>query len=258
MRANLIGRSGTALGAAMSLLIGLTACGGGSSRSGSSPRSAPTTASAGAGADSSSFSQLSPSQILAQARAAAIQEQWAHIEARGTSKGTSVSIADDAGPNEGREDITVGPFHALVLLVGGIVYLHGDQQTLENFYGMPAGASAEGAGKWISVGSADPGYSIVNHGVSLAAALDQLFIPTDSLSKQTIKTVSGQPVIGIKGRIGNSPPSILYVSTNGDPLPVEEIVTVPSEDETVTFSNWGHSIPLAPPSGATPISRLIG
>lgn len=204
---------------------------------------------------SSGITGLSASQVLARTKSAVLQQGSVHIQVRGSAKGTNATFSEDSGRSEGRQDITVGSNHAQVVLVSGVAYIEGDQQTLQNFFGLSPAASARGAGKWIAIHSSDPQYKDVTSGVTLSSALDQI-LPTGTLTKQTVAAVQGRQVVAVHGQLPNSPPGTLYVAATGNPLPVEETAGDSTGTETVTFSNWGESISLSAPAGSVTISSL--
>lgn len=222
----------------LGLASGLAACGGSST---------PTS--------SSNITGLSASQILARTRSAMLQQGSVHIQIRGTVKGTNATFSEDSGRSEGRQDIMVANTHAQVLLVGGVAYIEGDEQTLQSFFGLSPTASARGAGKWIAIHSSDQQYREVTSGITLSSAIDQI-IPTGTLTKQTVAAVQGRQVVAVHGQIANSPPGTLYVSATGNPLPVEETAGDSTGTETVTFSNWGESVSLSTPAASVPIASL--
>jgi hypothetical protein len=91
--------------------------------------------------------------------------------------------------------------------------------------------------------------------------------PTGHLRLGRATTFGGQAVIGISGSLTGAPlgataSSTLYVTLTSDPLPVGLVTKVeasghPVSTATVTMSDWGERLNVAPPTDTVPMTEVL-
>jgi len=187
---------------------------------------------------------------------------WVHEETNSSGSGHTLSMSNDVGTSEGRQVITPDGAHATVVLVGGVAYIQGDPAAMEKYFGFPSSDSTQLAGKWISLPSSDSGFSTVSAAVTLKSDFSQVRL-NGPLTKGPLTEIDGQRVIPVQGSMaapggGPTVAGTLYVTAEGQVLPVELRASGHAESETVVWSRWGQAVQLAAPPGAVPISSIGG
>jgi hypothetical protein len=187
---------------------------------------------------------------------------WVHEVVDSSGSGHTLSMSNDLGASEGRQVITPDGAHATVILVGGVAYVQGDAAAVKNYFGLPSTDSTQLAGKWISLRSSDSGFSTVSAAVTIKSDFSQVGL-TGQLTKGPVTDLDGQRVIPVQGSMaapggGPTVDGTLYVTAEGQVLPVELRASGQGESETVVWSRWGQPLQLAAPPGAVPISSIGG
>lgn len=205
----------------------------------------------------SGLAGLSAKQILSEALAAARAAGSVHSETTIRQGSSSLIFSDDSSAGGGRQYITLSSGgHMTVLLVAGTGYVRGNVAALTGFLGLPAPTALRMAGRWISFSKGDAGYEQVVTGVTTQSMLDEI-TPVGALTKTGVRTVGGQPLVGVRGRVraGAGAPGgtvTLYVAATGRPLPVSAEGNQQGP-LTEVFSRWGESVQVAAPPGAVPL-----
>lgn len=187
---------------------------------------------------------------------------WVHEDVDSSGNGHTLSMSNDVGKSEGRQVITPDGAHATVVLVGGVAYIQGDAAALTKYFGFPSADSSQLAGKWISLRSTDSGFATVSAAVTIKSDFNQVGL-TGPLTKGPVTVLDGKRVIPVHGTIASSgggpaPAAILYVTAEGQVLPVELRASGQGETVTVVWRRWGQGVQLAAPRGAVPISSIGG
>jgi hypothetical protein len=130
------------------------------------------------------------------------------------------------------------------------------------YFGLARSKRARWEGQSVRIASANPSFSSVSGGLSLASAVHSAF-PVAPLTA-TPTTLAGIPVIAIAGSPAPSQHApkgsrvTLYVSKRSSPLPLQASLAAPrGVTATVKFSRWGEHLDLTPPAHAIPWSTLI-
>jgi hypothetical protein len=234
-------------------LVSLSACGGTTAGSASPADSGPNTGRSGNGAGSDNgLAALPPKDILTKASAALAKASSVHIVGSGRSDGQELSLDLKIKGKEGATGkLTLpaggpsgtGKISIEIIIIGDTAYLKGDQ-ALWAGVGGSSQAAARLAGKWLKTsvtsGKVKPLLDIANP----AEISKQLIKPDNSLAKGTQKTIRGVKTVGVvdKGQTG----STIYVSTQGEPVPVQ-IVETGADTAVIDFQDYGSEIQLAPP-----------
>ena len=207
----------------------------------------------------SGLAGMSPQQILSRADAAAKAAGSLHFASTSKDGSTSIVFNDDSAAGGGRQDITMSDGGQMtVLLVSGIGYVDGNATALAQFLGLPAAASTQLAGQWISFTQGSPGYQQVVDGVTTGSVLSEIN-PVGTLTKTAQRTVDGQAVVGVTGpapasaQMPKGSKITLYVAATGRPLPVSCLEGTGSDQTKITLTHWGESVSVAPPQHAIPV-----
>jgi hypothetical protein len=94
-----------------------------------------------------------------------------HVDIRQVQQSRIAVYSDDAADGAGRQEITIsGGEHAIVLVVGKVTYIKGNDAALTGYFGFPAAVAGRLINRWISFRPGDTGYQQVTSGVTLAGA----------------------------------------------------------------------------------------
>jgi hypothetical protein len=186
-----------------------------------------------------------------------------HVNIRQVQQSRTAVYSDDSSDGAGRQEITIsGGEHAIVLVVGKVTYIQGNEAALTGYFGFPAAAATRLVNRWISFRPGDTGYQQVTSGVTLAGLASELEL-TGPLTIKALGTVVGQSVVGVHGTVPASvgapagSKATLYVAASGRALPVSyQIDRADSLRLTVTFSRWGEPVHLTAPPRAIPVTSI--
>jgi hypothetical protein len=197
----------------------------------------------------------SPARLLHAALSNATARGSVHEVGSSEKSGQTVAFSDDVAAHGGRQTITLpSGQRALVLVVGDVAYISGDQAVLTHYFGLsPSAAKAVGT-RWLSIPSSSRAYVVVANDATLPTALDGLSL-TGRLTELAPSTISGEPVVGIKGDVSlpgappNSVAATIYISRSGKPLPVGATYSFSSGVSGGTMlSQWGEHLSLQAPA----------
>jgi hypothetical protein len=211
-------------------------------------------------------------QLLRSALAAAAGVDSFHYVATSTVSGPdgySQRTVGDAGPNSGRQVITIGSQRFTVLVVGTACYLSGNAPALTAQLGLSSSEATAHAGAWISLAKTDAPYASVYAAVTAPSALadnitvapkDQL--PNSRVDGRRVETITGAITpIEIDGqRVAPKGTATLAVRARAPHLPVRytQRATVNKQPSVsaVAFSRWGESVAETAPTGPVPYASL--
>lgn len=230
----------------------LTAC---SSGSDSKPSGGPTTPPASA--TSTPAAQQSAGDILAAAAEAATAKGWVHTVATAKQGSKTAKITNDTGPDRGRQRIEYADRRIENLLIANVVYMRANEAALLDFFQFPPEMAKKYADEWLSFTEADPGYGDLAATLDMATLLEDVAL-TGDLKKGKPTTISGKKVIPITGQQGTGGNGTLFISAEGDPLPVKWEVENTDSTTSVVFSDWGKAVAIKAPSDHTPFTELQG
>ena len=174
-----------------------------------------------------------------------------HADVREVRQSRVAVYSDDAARGAGRQEITIsGGELAMVLVVGKVTYVKGNEAALTGYLGFPSAADGRLVNRWISFRPGNTGYQELTSGVMLAGLAGQLELAAGS----TIKApgmVAGRPAVGVHGTVPASlgapagSKATLYVAASGRALPVGyRLDRTGSLRFAVTFSRWGERCTL--------------
>ncbi len=215
-----------------------------------------TSASASAAAGSGSAAgtgivALPAAEILTRTKAAFKAAKSVHVTGGGSSGQNSFKVDMRYGA-DGRAigTVTNGGETIELRRVGQVVYLKASKA----FWTATAGARAGTVfgGKYVKAPVTDQRVAAVVSLTDKGAFIDAALSTTRGVDKGATRTVNGTPAIGltIKDSAGGS---ILYVSTAGEPLPLEVVPQAGGNDTgKVDFLDYGATVAATvPPAGQT-------
>ena len=109
--------------------------------------------------------------------------------------------SDDSADGAGRQEITIGGGeHAIVLVVGEVTYIKGNEAALTGYFGFPSAAAGRLVNRWISFRPGNTGYQELTSGVKLAGLAGQLEL-TGPLMIKAPGMVGGRSTVGVHGTV---------------------------------------------------------
>jgi len=186
-----------------------------------------------------------------------------HADVREVQQSRTAVYSDDSADGAGRQEITIsGGEHAIVLVIGKVTYIKGNEAALTGYFGFPAAAAVKLVNRWISFRPGDTGYQQLTSGVTLAGLAGQLEL-TGPLTIKAPGMVAGQSAVGVHGTVPASvgapagSKATLCVAAGGRPLPVSyQLDRTGSLQFAATFSRWGERLHLTAPSQAIPVTSI--
>lgn len=242
-----------AVAALLAGTAGAWAAGIGPFSSSASPAPSPA-----APAAATAFESLPAAQILAASVAAAKATGSVHLVVRIVEPGhPTLGYTMDAGTASGLQIISGGTTSAEIRVVGTVVYLKASDAFLRQpVLSMTAATAARMAGRWIRVRPGEPAYSALADGVTFESALGQLTVGlTGTLSKATVKTLTGRTLVRLCASPTTGPASCVYVDPSSH-LVDHATATVAGTGETVTASLWGERVAVAAPASTPDLATL--
>ncbi len=186
--------------------------------------------------------------------AVATTRSWSvHYDSSSTQSKQTLVVSGDAGPASGSQTDVLSTGSLMILVIGGITYIKGNTDGLENLAGLSSSQSADTAGQWIEFATNNAAFAQVVVGVRSNDVATELLLK-GPLSLGHPRTLDGYSVDAIEGTqtfARKSVRVVLYVRAQGSHVPVEEDSLnargQPTAAEHVTYSKWGELVrPLAP------------
>lgn len=219
-----------------------TACGSSSS----SDSSAGTSSQAAPGTEQSRTAE----QVLADARSAATSAHAVHISGHSTDASGPFSLdlhLSDAG---GTGALSFNGSSFKVIRIGNLTYFTGDAAFWHEYVGSAAAAKLL-TSKWLKVPSNSSGYKSLAAIADMDRELRTDLSPEGTVSKGTIRSYHGQPVIDLHDSKGGE----LLISATGTPYPIA-IVGSGDQKGTVTFTGWNTPVTVTAPANAIDLQQL--
>ncbi len=198
--------------------------------------------------------------------AVATTRSWSvHYDSSSTQSKRTLIISGDAGPASGSQTDVMSTGSITILVIGGITYIKGNTDGLENLAGLSASQAADATGQWIEFATNNAAFAQVVAGVRSNDVATELLLK-GPLSLGHPRTLDGYTVDAIEGTqtfARKSVHVVLYVRSQGSHVPVVEDSVYakgqPTAAEHVTYSKWGELVrPLAPQATVSigPISTV--
>ncbi len=176
-----------------------------------------------------------------------------HYQSDSTEAKVTLVESGDAGPASASQNVTMGNSTISILVIGGISYVKGNADGLENLAGLSSSQATEAAGQWIEFSTDNTAFAAVVEGVRSADVSKELALKAP-LSLGRARTLDGLTVDAIEGTQTFGKKSehvVLYVRAQGTHVPVEEDSVnakgQSTDAEHITYSKWGELVrPKAP------------
>ncbi|MFZ0251344.1 MAG: hypothetical protein WAL61_15475 [Acidimicrobiales bacterium] len=176
-----------------------------------------------------------------------------HYVSTSTESSQTLLETGDAAPAAASQTVTMGKGSIDIVVIGGISYMKGNADGLENLAGLSSSQASESTGQWIEFATTNAAFSPVVEGVRSADIAKELALKAP-LSLGHARTLDGVAVEAIDGTqtFGRtSQHVVLYVRAEGTHVPVEEDSVNAKGQHTaaehIIYSRWGERVrPKAP------------
>ncbi len=189
-------------------------------------------------------------EILAAAQAAAAGATSVHVSGSGSQAGTTLDLnLYLAAGKGGKGHMDVNGLAFDIIRVGPTAYFKGDAKFWSNFGGGTVSELLKN--RWLSEPSGTGDLASLSSLTDIRKLFGAILGSHGALTKGATSTVHGQSVIALNDP---SKKAVLYVSTTGEPYPVELAST--SGKGTITFGEWNAPVTLTAPAGSIDINKL--
>jgi hypothetical protein len=186
--------------------------------------------------------------------ALATTRSWSvHYASSSTESKQTLEESGNAGPASASQTVLLGKGSISILVIGGISYVKGNANGLEDLAGLSSSQATEAAGQWIEFSTDNAAFAPVVEGVRSTDLAKELALKSP-LSLGHVSRLNGEAVDAIDGTqaIGKkSEHVVLYVRAEGTHVPVEEDSVNArgqhTDAEHIVYSRWGEQVrPEAP------------
>ena len=201
------------------------------------------------GASTAAYAQMK--SVIADANA----EQSVRVTSSATESGLHIATLTDAGRTSGRQVVTLtsaGKSDSLVNeLVGGTLYVKGDNAILVTYMGLSQATANQLAGQWFIVPTGSTEYTAIAQGLTVSTGMAEVTM-TASVASLPATTLAGVKDNVLKGKTAKSAINpatneTFYFSTATKPLPVEVIQSFSGATGTIKLSRWNEPIKIVAP-----------
>jgi len=203
------------------------------------------------GTKSNGEASKSASQVVADAKAAAITATSVHVSGSGTNAGSPISLdLYLVAGKGGKGTITLSGLTFQIVRIGDTAYFKGSSTFWRHFGGSAAAALLQG--RWLKAPATSGRFSSFTPLTDLGRLFDAIIAPTDTLVNEGTQKVNGVSVVAIKD---STKSGTLYVAATGKPYPVS---VAKGSSGSITFDSWNAAVTLNAPPNAVDISALAG
>lgn len=207
---------------------------------------------------------LAPAEILAKVQAALPKVSSVHISGGGVSDGQKVALDVKIKGTQGSagtlsipigSDSTSSTIKLDFIVIGKDAYIKGDDTFWKTLAPSSPLSAAQLQGKWLK-GSPDSERlkPLLTFG-DLTSLSTELLKPDGKLTKGAAKDIHGTKTIGLVDSGANG--GTLYISTQGEPLPVQ--ISQDKGATTIDFTDYGKPVELtAPPADQLVTEQQVG
>lgn len=194
----------------------------------------------------------SPTQVLADAQAAATSASSVRVAGHLVSGGTPVTLDLTIVRNKGAKGtMTANGLGFDLVRIGAKVYIKGSDAFYKKFAGAAAAQLLHD--KWLEASATNGQLASLLPLTNTSALFAAIASNHGKLSNKGATTYAGQQVVEI---VDTTNGGKLYVAATGKPYPVA--LSKKQESGTITFDGWNEPVSLAAPKGAIDISQLGG
>jgi hypothetical protein len=176
-----------------------------------------------------------------------------HYDSSSTQTNVTLVESGDAGPAGASQTVMMGRGSIEILVIGGLSYVKGNSNGLQNLAGLSTTQANEAAGQWIEFSTDNSAFAPVVEGVRSSDIAAELALK-GPISLRRTRSLHGEAVDALEGTQSVEKKTIhvvLYVRAKGAHVPVEED-SVNSQGkatnaEHIVYSKWGERVrPEAP------------
>jgi hypothetical protein len=198
-------------------------------------------------------SDKTATQILADAKAAAVAATAVHVSGSGLSSGSPLTLDLQLVAGQGgMGHITASGLSFDVIRIGRKAYFKGAPAFWKHFGG--AAAAQLFKGKWLEASSTKGDLASFTPLTDIGKLTSGTLGSHGTLKKGAETTIGGQPVIAL---VDTTKGGTLYIATTGTPYPIE-LKGGKTDKGKITFDQWDQPVTLAAPKGAIDYSKLTG
>jgi hypothetical protein len=194
----------------------------------------------------------SPTQVLADAKAAATNAATAHVSGSIDSGGTPIKLDLSTARGKGAKGSmsTSGRSFDLVR-IGDTVYIQGSDDFYKHFAGAAVAQLLHG--KWLKASATQGPLKSLGPLTNIGELFTGISAHHGKLASEGVTTYRGQKVVEVRDTSDNSK---LYVAATGKPYPVAISGGKKGQSGTITFGDWNSRVSLSAPENALDISQL--
>jgi hypothetical protein len=207
-----------------------------------------------AGCGSGKKESKPPTQVLADAKAAATKAASVHVAGSIVSGGTPIKLDLSMARGKGAKgSMSTNGLSFDLVRVGDTVYIQGSDEFYKHFAGAAVAQLLHG--KWLKASATQGQLESLAPLTSIGALFTGISTHHGKLASEGTTTYHGQKVAEIRDTSDNSK---LYVAATGKPYPVAIVGGKKGQSGTITFDDWNSGVSLSTPKDALDISKLGG
>jgi hypothetical protein len=196
----------------------------------------------------------SPTQVLADAKAAATNADSVHVAGSIVSGGTPIKLDLSMARGKGAKgSMSTNGLSFNLVRVGDTVYIQGSDEFYKHFAGAAVAQLLHG--KWLKASASTGQLKSLAPLTNIGALFTGVSTHHGKLASEGTTTYHGQKVAEVRDTSDNSK---LYVAATGKPYPVAIVGAKQGQSGTVTFDDWNSHVSLSVPKNAIDISQLGG
>jgi hypothetical protein len=196
--------------------------------------------------------KMSPSEALAQVKAAVNSATSVHIVGAGTSGGQPLALNLKLVKGKGGAGhITVNGLSFDIVRIGDTAYFKGSSRFWSKFGGSAAAQLFKG--KWLMAPANKGELASFTPLTNLTALTNQVLASHGALKMGDTTEINGQPAVAI---VDKSNGGTLYVATTGPAFPLK--LTPGKGQGSINFSDWNQPVQLTKPAKPIDYSKLTG
>jgi hypothetical protein len=195
-----------------------------------------------------------PTQVLADAKAAATSADSVHVSGSIVSGGTPIKLDLSMVRGKGAKgSMSTNGLSFDLVGVGDTVYIQGSDEFYKHFAGAAVAQLLHG--KWLKASATQGQLKSLAPLTSIGALFAGISTHHGKLTSEGATTFDCQKVAEIRDTSDNSK---LYVAATGKPYPVAIVGGKQNQSGTITFDDWNSHVSLCAPKHALNISKLGG
>lgn len=197
-----------------------------------------------------SIATLNAVSAESQVTKAILAESGVHMDIRVTQNGVTTEQGLDATKTNSLRTITINGQTAKIIITPNAAFIFAPAPILAANFGFTSQEATTFASKWLSVTAGNSEYSALAAGSTIANIAQAVAL--SSPVKRSHAPINGVSVTELYGQsIGGK---LALEVPNGSDLPLIGTIADSSIKVTLTFSNWGTSAKITPPSSAIPLA----